>query len=166
MRITSRPAPPTGWKRRFLRMPIALYRWHLGCLLGHRFLLLEHIGRRSGQTRRVVLELVNHDAVGRGGEAPDGYVVAAGFGTKSDWFRNLEANPRAKVQVGSRRAAVEAEFLDSDAGGDLMAHYGHVHPKFAVRLCSTIGFEVDGSEADFREAGRNIRFVRLRPMRG
>ncbi|RVW02390.1 nitroreductase family deazaflavin-dependent oxidoreductase [Rhodococcus spongiicola] len=166
MKITSRPAPPTGWKRRFLRMPITLYRWHLGWLLGHRFLLLEHVGRRSGQTRQVVLELVNHDEVGRGTGAPDGYVVAAGFGTKSDWFRNLEAHSRGRVQVGRRRATVEAEFLDSDAGGDLMAHYGRVHPKLAVRLCATIGFEVDGSEADYREAGRKIRFVRLRPVRG
>jgi len=28
-----------------------------------------------------------------------------------------------------------------------------------------MGFEVDGSPDDFREAGRHIHFVRLRPVR-
>ncbi|RDI30501.1 deazaflavin-dependent oxidoreductase (nitroreductase family) [Rhodococcus sp. AG1013] len=164
MRINERPTSPTGFKRRFLRMPIQLYRWHLGGLFGHRFLLLEHLGRRSGKTRQVVLEVVNHDEVGDG--APDGYVVAAGFGTKSDWYRNLTAHPRARVQVGRRTVDVEADFLGTEEGGDLMARYGTEHPKLGLRLCTTMGFDVDGSAADFREAGRHIHFVRLRPVRG
>ncbi|RVW07674.1 nitroreductase family deazaflavin-dependent oxidoreductase [Prescottella agglutinans] len=164
MRITQRPSPPTGWKRRVLRMPVTLYRWHLGALLGHRFVLVEHVGRRSGKTRQVVLEVVDHDEVGHG--APDGWIVAAGYGTTSDWYRNLTAHPRARVQVGRRRSAVEADFLGAEEGGDLMAHYGRVHRKIGVRLCKSMGFDVDGSEADFREAGRNIRFVWLRPVHG
>lgn len=157
MRITQRPTPPTGWKRRFLRMPVTLYRWHLGWLLGHRFLLLEHVGRHSGKTRQVVLEVVDHD------DTSNGWVVAAGFGTTSDWYRNLTAHPRARVQVGRRRFDVEADFLGTEEGGDLMEHYGRVHPKVGLRLCRTMGFDVDGSADDFREAGRNIHFVRLRP---
>lgn len=156
MRSTRPPSPPTGWKRRFMRAPIHLYRWHLGWLLGRRLLLLEHVGRRSGAPRQVVLEVVNHD------DTADGWVVAAGFGTTSDWYRNLKAHPAARVQTGRRTTAVRAEFLGVDEGGDLMAHYGSVHPKLAVRLCATMGFDVDGSATDFRDAGRNIHFVRLR----
>jgi len=159
MRNTQRPSPPTGVKRRFLRAPITLYRWHLGGLLGHRFLLLEHVGRRSGKTRQVVLEVVDHD------DASDSWVVAAGYGTASDWYRNLTAHPRARVQVGRRGYEVEADFLGAEEGGDLMAYYGSVHPRIGVRLCKTMGFEVDGSPDDFREAGRHIHFVRLRPVR-
>lgn len=88
VRITQHPSPPTGWKRRFLRMPVTLYRWHLGGLFGHRFVLLEHVGRRSGKTRQV------------GHGAPDGWIVAGGYGTTSDWCRNLTAHPRARVQAG------------------------------------------------------------------
>jgi hypothetical protein len=49
---------PTGWVRALLRLPILLYRLHLGWLLGHRFLLLTHVGRKSGLQRRTVLEVV------------------------------------------------------------------------------------------------------------
>jgi deazaflavin-dependent oxidoreductase (nitroreductase family) len=65
-----------------------------GGILGGRFLLLEHIGRKSGRTRQTVLEVVGHDAEsGR-------YVVASGWGTRSDWFQNVERGPRVTVQVG------------------------------------------------------------------
>ncbi|MDX5970037.1 nitroreductase family deazaflavin-dependent oxidoreductase [Rhodococcus opacus] len=159
MKVTQRPDPPTGLRRAFFRAPIHLYRWHLGFLLGRRFLLLEHIGRKSGKPRRVVLEVVNHDAV------DDGYVVAVGFGPKTDWYRNLRARPAVMIQVGRRRLPVDAEFLGPEAGAEFMAHYGGEHPKLGVRLAKVMGFEVDGSAADFRDAGREIRFVRLRPRR-
>lgn len=159
MKVTQRPDPPTGLRRALFRAPIHLYRWHLGGVLGGRFLLLEHLGRKSGKPRQVVLEVVNHDAVG------DGYVVAAGFGPRTDWYRNLRAQPNAMIQVGRRRSPIVAEFLDQDAGAEFMAHYGTEHPKLGVRLAKVMGFEVDGSAADFRDAGREIRFVRLLPRR-
>lgn len=159
MKVTQRPDPPTGLRRALFRAPIHLYRWHLGILLGDRFLLLEHVGRRSGKVRRVVLEVVHHNIVA------DEYVVAVGFGPKTDWYRNLRAQPNVTIQVGRRRWPVFAEFLGPDAGAEFMAHYGSEHPKLGVRLAKVMGFAVDGSAADFREAGREIRFVRLRPRR-
>jgi hypothetical protein len=53
--------PPRGLLRLALRLPIWLYRWRLGWLLGDRFLLLTHTGRKSGLPRQVVLEVVHHD---------------------------------------------------------------------------------------------------------
>ncbi|MFD6856482.1 nitroreductase family deazaflavin-dependent oxidoreductase [Rhodococcus sp. NPDC060090] len=156
MRVTEPAAPPTGVRRRLMRLPILLYRWHLGFLLGHRFLLLEHRGRKSGQSRYVVLEVVNHV------DTSDGFVVAVGHGARTDWYRNLKADPHARVESGREQVAVTAIFLDPDAGADALARYAREHPKTAVRLCAVMGFEVDGSDADFRETGSRIRFVRLR----
>jgi hypothetical protein len=45
------------FNRFMMRAPIALYRVGLGGLLGKRFLLLEHTGRKSGLTRRTALEI-------------------------------------------------------------------------------------------------------------
>ena len=53
--------PPRGLLRFLLRLPIWLYQLHLGFLLGHRFLLLTHTGRRSGLLRRTVVEVVSYD---------------------------------------------------------------------------------------------------------
>jgi len=156
MRVTEPAPPPTGLRRHLLRAPIHLYRRHLGVLLGRRFLHLEHRGRKSGQWRHVVLEVVNHD------DTRDGFVVAVGFGPTTDWYRNLKADPHAFVESGRERVAVTAEFLGEGEGADFMAHYASEHRRTAAKLCAVMGFEVDGSDADFREAGRRIRFVRLR----
>jgi len=45
---------PTGASRLAFRLPIYLYRLNLGWLLGHRFLMLVHRGRRSGLLRETV----------------------------------------------------------------------------------------------------------------
>src|SRR5207248_4487384 len=42
---------------------VALYSAHAGRLLGHRFLLLAHCGRRTGRVYRAVLEVVAWDEV-------------------------------------------------------------------------------------------------------
>lgn len=44
--------------RWFVRAPIWLFRARLGFLLGSRLLMLEHLGRKSGGRRHVVLEVV------------------------------------------------------------------------------------------------------------
>ena len=46
--------------RWLVRAPIWLYRAGLGFVFGSRFLLLQHRGRRTGQVRQVMLEVVDH----------------------------------------------------------------------------------------------------------
>lgn len=43
--------------RRLLRAPSMLYRHYLGWMLGRRFVMVTHVGRRSGRQYRTVLEL-------------------------------------------------------------------------------------------------------------
>ncbi|NUP62101.1 MAG: nitroreductase family deazaflavin-dependent oxidoreductase [Nonomuraea sp.] len=155
MEIVKRPGPPTGLRRRLWRLPILLYRLGLGPLLGHRVMLLTHLGRVSGLPRRAVIEVVLHDA--------HGYVAASGFGPRADWYRNVLAHPEVTVQVGGRVHRVTATPLTTDEGAEIMAAYAPRHPAAARRLCTIMGFAVDGSVADYREVGRHIPFVRFTP---
>lgn len=153
LRERARPSPLL---RAFLRAPIALYRARLGFLLGGRFLLLHHIGAKTGLPRRTVLEVVKHEG--------DTYYVAAGFGAKSHWFRNLQKTPEVSIETGLRHLDVRARVLDEDEGGALMADYAQRYPKAARNLMKFCGFEVDGSEADYREVARlGLHFVELSP---
>lgn len=154
-RQVGRPARPTGWKRLAFRAPVHLYRLGLGGLFGKRLLLLEHLGRTSGKTRRVVLEVVSYDQQART------WTLASGFGVGAQWYRNLQAQPRATIQVGRRRCAVIAHFLPAEEGGRIMARYATKHPKAAGKLTSYTGFEVDGTAEGFRQAGEGVPFVRL-----
>ncbi|HEX7037941.1 MAG TPA: nitroreductase family deazaflavin-dependent oxidoreductase [Pseudomonadales bacterium] len=153
------PRPLSAPIKLLLRSPLLLYRAGLGQLLGSRFLLLEHIGRNSGRIRRTVLEVVQHE------RSTDVFYVAVGFGPRSDWYRNLLADPDCIIQVGRRRSRRRARVLPAAEGAELMARYARRHPRAARALMRMMGFEVDGSEADYRDvAGRlGLEFVALEP---
>ncbi|TWP38056.1 nitroreductase family deazaflavin-dependent oxidoreductase [Leekyejoonella antrihumi] len=125
-----------------MRAPIHLYRAGLGRLFGARMLMLEHVGRTSGAPRYVVLEVFGHPT-------PDVYLVVSGFGTRSQWFRNLRANPSARVWVGGRRALpATAERLDDSAASAALTAYIAQHPKAWDKLKTvvedTLGHPIEG----------------------
>ena len=119
---------PHGALRWGLRLPIWLYRAHLGWLLDSRFLMLTHIGRKTGLSHQTVVEVVNHD------RTTDTYYIAAGWGEKSDWFRNIEKTPDVVVNVGRRRFAATAQRISTaDAEREYLG-YGRHHPVAAAEL--------------------------------
>jgi deazaflavin-dependent oxidoreductase (nitroreductase family) len=154
--VQARRRPPHGLSRILFRAPLILYRLGLGPLLGGRFLLLHHVGRKSGLTRQAVLEVVDYD------RQSGTYYIASGFGRGSQWFKNVQANPRVTIQVGSRRLKAQAEVLDPQASADKMVDYARRHPAAATGLARVLGFDVDGSEEDYRRVARqHIPFVAL-----
>ncbi|WP_327424919.1 nitroreductase family deazaflavin-dependent oxidoreductase [Streptomyces sp. NBC_01527] len=146
---------PAGWRRQAARLPIHLFRMGLGPVFGKRLLLLHHVGRATGLDRRVVLEVVAHDPAG------SSWTVASGFGPRSDWYRNLRAEPKTVIQLGNHHHAVTAHFLTRDDGAEIMARHCRQHPRTARRLCAFFDLAADGSEAAFRSAGSAIPVVRL-----
>ena len=123
-----RSGSPTGIKRLFFRAPIPLYRAHLGFLLGKRFLMLEHTGRKSGQTRRTILEVVaNH---------PDAVYVAAGWGARAQWLKNVKANPEVVVYLGSRRFRTSARIVTTNRARAVMGEYAAHHSRALDRLAA------------------------------
>ena len=83
---------PTGALRRLFRAPEYLYRWKCGWLLGRRFLLLIHVGRRTGLRHHTVLEVLEYRK-----EGPDAVVMSA-FGLTAD--RVLEEEEAMRVITG------------------------------------------------------------------
>lgn len=118
--------------RRLVRAPIWLYQHGLGWLLGHRMLMLEHRGRRSGLARHVVLEVVDRPR-------PDRYLVVSGFGERAQWFRNVRADPRVRVSVARERDRPATATLLSDAERDAaLAAYARKRPRTWEQLRATM----------------------------
>ena len=135
------------------------YRLGCGWLLGKRFLLLNHTGRKSGLSRQTVLEVVDYD--------PDTntYFIASGYGKQSDWYRNILNTPAVTIQVGNRRMNVMAHPLTPEESGEAMVSYARKYPTAARYLCRKMGYHVDGSDDDYRTVGHEaIPFVELRQM--
>jgi deazaflavin-dependent oxidoreductase (nitroreductase family) len=114
--------PPSGALLLLLRLPIALYRLRLGWLLGQRFVLLQHIGRKSGQARKTVVEVIGHDRPG------DTYYIASGWGKRAQWYQNLLATPQITIQVGRRHLSVCAESVSPAEGARVLLDYRQQHP--------------------------------------
>ena len=68
--------------------------------------ILEHIGRRSGKSRKTPVMVFR---------VPTGYVIALTYGPKTDWVANVRAARRCVVTVhGQRIELVDPELIEGD----------------------------------------------------
>lgn len=119
----------TRW---LVRAPIWLYRAGFGFLLGPRMLMLEHIGRKSGATRYVVLEVVER-------LGPDSYVIVSGFGAQAQWYRNVIAEPQVRISTGcARRVSARAIPIAPAEAESTLNRYAAQHPRAWRRLEPTL----------------------------
>ncbi len=134
-----------------VRAPILLFRARLGILFGHRMLMLEHTGRKSGRARLVVLEVVSRPR-------PGSWIVVSGFGTRAQWWRNLAARPQGRVWSGSAAPVpVSARPLGREEALAALHDYAVAHPRAWRTLCPalerTLGTPItaDGAELPMLE---------------
>jgi deazaflavin-dependent oxidoreductase (nitroreductase family) len=143
-----------GPANRLFRAPVYLYHWRCGWLLGNRFLLLIHIGRRTGLRRETVLELVEYR--NNGPEA----VAISGFGPTADRLRNIAAMPNPEVVIGSHRFAATCRVLGEDEAGRVIESYERHHPFIAPIIRAVLSRLVDwtytGSKEDRRKVARQL----------
>jgi deazaflavin-dependent oxidoreductase (nitroreductase family) len=147
---------PGGLMRWVLDSPAWLYRSHLGFLMGKRLLMVEHRGRKTGTLYRTVLEVA--------GRHPDQdeWVVTAGWGPQSDWYRNLEAGNLEAVWIGSKRLDATVRFLEPEEAGQVMGRYERDHPTTAKALVKAMGVSHDGTDEGRAEMMKQIPMVAFR----
>src|SRR5512138_1450266 len=82
------PGPVFKW---IFKIPILQYKLGLGWITGRFILLLTTTGCKSGLRRYTPLEY-EYD------EETDRYRISAGWGGKTDWYRNVLKDPHVHVQ--------------------------------------------------------------------
>jgi deazaflavin-dependent oxidoreductase (nitroreductase family) len=150
--------PPGGLLRILLRLPIWLYRLHLGWLLGTRFLLLDHTGRNSGQAYQTVIEVVKHD------QASNSFFVVSGWGNKSDWYLNIHKNPDVIIYSRRQRLPVHAQDIPLAEAVEILDEYTRRYPTAFKELTALfLGERMQpGPEASLRLA-EQMPMVVFRP---
>jgi len=149
------PAPPRGIKALPWKLPILVYRLGLGWIFGKRLLMLEHTGRKSGKLRRAVLEVVASTP------EENRYYVVSGFGTGSNWYRNILQQSRVTIQLGRHRYRASAKQLPPRQASDLMVKYGKEHPASLKALSSLLGYQFEQTTEGIREFGRQIPVIQF-----
>ena len=149
------PDPPRGLKAIPWRLPSLLYHLGLGGLLGKRFLLLNHVGRKTGQHRQAVLEIIQ--------SYPDDtrYLVASGFGRSSHWYRNIRQSPNVSIQVSRKKINVIAQELTPQSAGQVMVEYAEKNPGAIKTLAHLIGYDIEHSPAGYRIFGESIPVIQF-----
>ncbi len=145
--------PPRGLAAIPWRLPIWLYRLHLGWLLGQRFMLLTHIGRKSGLPRQAVIEVVHHDPQTRT------WYAASGFGEKSHWYRNIMKTPQVTLQIGRRTVRATARRLDTATAEAILRKYAQKHPAALRELGKIIGLPYDGTPESLHHMAETLPVI-------
>jgi deazaflavin-dependent oxidoreductase (nitroreductase family) len=150
---------PSAFAIRLLALPSALYRAHLGRLLGTRFLLLTHRGRKSGRLFQTPLEVVNYDKATR-----EASVISA-WGEATDWYRNLTAGGAVRVAIGGLQYEPAVRFLDQAEREALLRGFRQRHPLEARLAPYILGWKLMGTDSDLAELAARLRAVVVGPGR-
>ncbi len=151
--------PSRGLLRVLLRAPIFLYRLHLGWILGRRFLLLKHVGRKTGLQHSAVLEVVRYD------RSRNIYIIASGWGEKSNWLQNIEKNPEVEIEIGRRRLSAHARRLPQTQAKDELREYARQYPRaYRVLAGRMLGRQAEATEEEFDQLGKAIPVVAVEPQ--
>jgi len=150
--------PPKGLLRLGFRLPVYFYRFRLGWLLGGRFVLINHLGRKTGLPRQAVVEIIERDK-GNGS-----VIVVAGYGQQTQWYQNLKAHPETTIQIGNHKFHVITDFITPEEGEEIIVRYLDRYGVLTGKLFSMMGYEWDGTEQGVRQIAReSLRFVRFKP---
>ncbi|MEO8956378.1 MAG: nitroreductase family deazaflavin-dependent oxidoreductase [Ktedonobacteraceae bacterium] len=151
------PSKPTGLLRLAFTLPRYLYRWHLGWLLGHRCLMITHIGRKTGSLHQTVVEVVHYDP------STQECIVMSGYGAQSDWYRNIQSRPAREVQVGRERYRPQQRLLSAEETLAVLAEYQRHHPWGFRELMHLVGYAYDGTPEGLRTISQVVRGIAFRP---
>ena len=149
------PAPPKGLKLKLFRAPRYFYHFKLGFLFGERFIHLKHWGRKSGQLKETVIEVIDQDKT-------NGVLYSAsGFGTQSQWFKNISVNNAVFVTLRNTEFEASASVLSADEATEVLLRYVKVHPNSIKSVARLSGYEMDGSEKDVIAFSQIIKIVKF-----
>ena len=137
---------PYGIYRWLANLPLWVYRLGLGGLLGRRLLCLTHRGRKSGQMRRTVLEVLSYDP--RTHEV----LVASAWEGKTDWYRNIQVEPALHVQIGWVHYRPVQELLSAEETARLILMLATEHPREVRFVGRLLGIDPDALPQSFKHA--------------
>lgn len=151
---TAGPGPVFKW---LFKMPVFLEKVGLGWLNGSHVLILTTTGRKTGLPRRTPLEY-------RYEPESDTYIIMAGWGGRTDWYRNLSAHPRVHVKLKRRQFDALAAPLNPEEVATLMEDAVKVNPDSLKIWSRWAGTPLDGTYQSLVRAATHFPSLRLIPV--
>lgn len=156
---TATRTPDGLWKRFIARAGRGLqllWRYRLGWLAGHAFLVVTHRGRRTGKERRTVLYVQRYDRRTR--EA----TVISVFGD-AQWLRNIRARPALRIEIALQSYVPEQRFLTMEEIFDVEKRFRRRHRLVARAQAKLMHWPWPASDDELRALCRELRGVKFWP---
>ena len=137
-----KPLRPSWLRARFAKWALLPYKLGLGALLGREVMILTTRGRLTGRARQTPLWYIRDEGV---------IYCLSGWGSSSDWLKNLKADANALVRIGHQswetRAVLIAEVRKRDAVLQmfLKKHRRLVRVFYHMDRLVLVGFPLDGA---------------------
>lgn len=139
------------------RLPLHLYRRGWGRVLGRTFVLLVHVGRKTGKPHETVAMVLGDDTeTGR-------LALCSAWGPDADWIRNLHAGPAKEVRIGRECFVPQHRFLTEDEAVAIGIAFRRRHPYRLWLLSTLLGWGDLRRDNALREFVREHPFVALWP---
>jgi len=151
---TTGPGPLFKW---LFKMPVFLNKIGLGWLNSSYFLILTTTGRKTGVLHQTPLEY-------RYEPESDTYIIMAGWGGRTDWYRNTIAHPYVHVKLKGRQFAAQAKPLLPEEVATLMGDVIRINPDSLKILSRWAGTQLDGSYHSLLPAAKHFPSLRLIPV--
>jgi len=81
---------------------------------------------------------------------------------RSDWFKNLIANPNVQVQVARRKFSGKATVLPSEEAGEILVEFINQHPNYVRIMMRLIGNKIRFNEEEIRSLVSEMPIVAIR----
>lgn len=143
----------------FFKIPVWIYKmgftgWER--LIGAQWMLITTIGRKSGKRRDAMVDVMDYD------KATDTYYIEAAYGSRADWYRNIQSNPRFEAQVGRRKFHATATPLSNEDAGELMVRFYRAKPAYTRSVMAMVGMKFEGEE-ELRALGSKLTLIAVHP---
>jgi deazaflavin-dependent oxidoreductase (nitroreductase family) len=149
---------PPAFMVPFFKMPLILYRLGLGWMLGNRFMLLTHQGRRTGRVYRSVLAVLRINNITH-------EVFAVSPWSSSNWYSNIQGTPAVEIETGRVRYAPAQRNLSPEEIASLFIEFRRLHPIFSRIISRIPGWNIESSYDEFLELARTLSGVAFFPKR-
>lgn len=152
---------PRGLLKLFFKMPLYLHKFGLVRWIekfsGAQWMLITTTGRKSGKPRQVMVDVVDYD------KEADTFFVEAAYGQRSDWVRNIQANPNFRAQVGRRKFPARAGFFPPEIAEEKMIALMRRAPRYAKAVMALGGLKFN-DEAELRALSSKMLMVAIKPQ--
>ena len=150
---------PNTFQKFFFKVPVWVHKMGFGGwerLVGAQWMLIAATGRKSGKRRETMVDVMHYDA------ATDTYYIEAAYGSRADWYRNIQANPHFEAQVGRRKFHASASPLTTGNAGEMIVQFFRRKPAYTRSVMALVGIKFEG-ENELRALGSKLTLIAVQP---